>query len=361
MFPFDHRPRKILVPFMAKFTNLPNELIVAIASHIQKPIDILHLCIAERRSHAIIQPLLYDNTILHHLDYPTHQQHSLNTNITSLCRLLRQRQQNSKCGNGHSPDPGEECRSLAIHMHNSMGFPTTNVLELFSFLPFFWRISASSAVAANLITGKDPPSMRAKWDRRCILCVTRLRPWRCSSVAGKETVANRELVACTASKRRHSYGSKAMSSLGETNPEIATQTRGRYSANCFLRPWKISRSIAVKSTWNMEKRRWPIASRHRSKSLLDPSDRPSASWVEIDASLRARSCACCKSQGPPTLHMLLLLDRQAWKAASTSLGGGQIRLMKTDTEFSNRWLSRGTRAIWTEAESKKDSYTSEGF
>ncbi|CAD6591334.1 MAG: hypothetical protein ASARMPREDX12_005082 [Alectoria sarmentosa] len=133
------------VTIMAKFTNLSNEVVITIAPHIQKPADILHLCIAKRRNYAINPPLLYENISLHHLDYPTHEQHSLNKNLISLYRLLRQRQQENRRKNRHSTNSGEKCRSLAIHMHNSMGCPTANALELLSYLPFSRNLSLISS------------------------------------------------------------------------------------------------------------------------------------------------------------------------------------------------------------------------
>ena len=126
---------------MAKFIHLPNELIIAMVSYIRKPADILQLCIAERRIHQLILPLLYENIVFHYLDYPTREQYSLYSKVFSLCRLFKQQQQNGKSGDRHSPDFGGVCRSLAISMHNSMGCPTTNVLDLFSFLPFLRNLS----------------------------------------------------------------------------------------------------------------------------------------------------------------------------------------------------------------------------
>ena len=55
---------------MAKFTHLPNELIITIASHIRKPAHILHLVLLNHRTHDLIIPLLYQHIILHSKDYP---------------------------------------------------------------------------------------------------------------------------------------------------------------------------------------------------------------------------------------------------------------------------------------------------
>lgn len=129
---------------MAKFVDLINELISAIASCLRKPADLLHLCIAERRSYGMISRLLYENIVLHHLDYPTHEQQSLVSNLHSLCRLLREQQQIGKSKNGQSFDFGRDCRSLAINMHNSVGISTTNVLDIFSFLPFLRYLSLNT-------------------------------------------------------------------------------------------------------------------------------------------------------------------------------------------------------------------------
>ena len=129
------------VTTMAKFADLSNELVIAIASHIRKPADILQLCIAERRSHKIIMPLLYENIVLHYLDYSPRELFSLNSNISSLCNLFNKQQQNSKTGNDQNPEFGAECRSLSINMLNGRRCPTTSVLELLSFLPFLRNLS----------------------------------------------------------------------------------------------------------------------------------------------------------------------------------------------------------------------------
>ena len=132
---------------MAKFTDLPNELVIAVASHTRKPGDILQLCIAERRSHHVILPLLYENIVLHHLDYSIPedngvlQLHSLKSNISSLCQLFKQQQQNAKTGNGQSADFGAECRSLSINMLDSVVPTTSIVCKLLNFIPFLKNLS----------------------------------------------------------------------------------------------------------------------------------------------------------------------------------------------------------------------------
>ena len=55
---------------MARFTNLSNELIIAIGSHIRKPAHSLNLVLVNRRTHGLILPLLYEHIVLHPNDYP---------------------------------------------------------------------------------------------------------------------------------------------------------------------------------------------------------------------------------------------------------------------------------------------------
>ena len=133
---------------MAKFTDLSNELVIAIASFIRKPADILHLCIAERRSHGIILPLLYENIVLHHLNYPTHGiclgRDDFESGVCSLLRLFWQQHRRFKRNGGrHGTNFGAECRSLAINMEH-MGFPPPKMLQLFRFLPFLRYLSIIS-------------------------------------------------------------------------------------------------------------------------------------------------------------------------------------------------------------------------
>ncbi|KAK4691637.1 hypothetical protein P7C71_g5401, partial [Lecanoromycetidae sp. Uapishka_2] len=46
---------------MVTFSGIPNELVIAISSHLWKPSDILHLLLADRRTYRLIKPLLYEN------------------------------------------------------------------------------------------------------------------------------------------------------------------------------------------------------------------------------------------------------------------------------------------------------------
>ena len=121
--------------------DLSNEIVIAIASFIRKPADILQLCIADRRSHDIILPLLYENIVLHHLDYSANRHHCLSSNVGSLCGLLKHQQQNSRSGNNKRPDFGAGCRSLNIVMHHNCRSPAKSVMELFTFLPFLRSLS----------------------------------------------------------------------------------------------------------------------------------------------------------------------------------------------------------------------------
>lgn len=51
---------------MAKLSNIPNELLVAISTHLRKPSDVLHLVLANRHTHGLIVPLLYENITIDH-------------------------------------------------------------------------------------------------------------------------------------------------------------------------------------------------------------------------------------------------------------------------------------------------------
>ncbi|KAM0798520.1 hypothetical protein BDR22DRAFT_891314 [Usnea florida] len=135
---------------MAKFTDLSNEFVLIIASFIRKPADILNLCIADRRTHDFILPLLYTNIVLHHLDYPTKRQHSLSSNVDSLCALLDRQQNRYRSGHTNGPDFGAECRSLSIVMYHSGRSPVYSAIELFTFLPFLKSLS--------LVIGRRPSS-----------------------------------------------------------------------------------------------------------------------------------------------------------------------------------------------------------
>lgn len=126
--------------------DLPNELLIATASFIRKPADIPQLCIADRRCHGLILPLLYKHIVFHHLDYPTNKRYSLSSNVYSLCELLdRQQNRGRHCGrrgNSKRPDFGARCRSLDIIMHHhSLRSPVDSVIELFTFLPYLKNLS----------------------------------------------------------------------------------------------------------------------------------------------------------------------------------------------------------------------------
>lgn len=54
---------------MARFTDLSNELILAMRFHLRKPTDILTLALIDRRCYAMILPLLYETVTLHLEDY----------------------------------------------------------------------------------------------------------------------------------------------------------------------------------------------------------------------------------------------------------------------------------------------------
>lgn len=54
---------------MAKFTDLSNELILAVRSYLRKPADVLRLTLIDHRCYGMITPLLYQTITLHHEDY----------------------------------------------------------------------------------------------------------------------------------------------------------------------------------------------------------------------------------------------------------------------------------------------------
>ena len=126
---------------MAKFMDLPNEILIATASFIRKPADILQLCVANRRCHDLILPLLYKDVVLHHLDYPTGRHHSLSSNVDSLCRLLDRHQHPGRSKNSVDPYFTARCRSLNINMYQSRRSPVHSVIELFTYLPFLRNLS----------------------------------------------------------------------------------------------------------------------------------------------------------------------------------------------------------------------------
>lgn len=53
---------------MAKFSDLSNEVILAVRSHLRKPADVFHLALADRRCYRMITTLLYDTITLHRED-----------------------------------------------------------------------------------------------------------------------------------------------------------------------------------------------------------------------------------------------------------------------------------------------------
>ena len=126
---------------MARFLDLPNELVLIIVSFIRKPADILQLCIADRRCRDLILPVLYKNIVLHHLDYPTGRRYGLSSNIDSLCRLLDRQQNRGRSGHSNGPDFGARCRSLNINLYHSRRSSVLDVIELFTYLPFLRNFS----------------------------------------------------------------------------------------------------------------------------------------------------------------------------------------------------------------------------
>ena len=133
---------------MAEFTDLSNELVIAIASFIRKPADILQLCIAERRSRELIQPLLYGNIVLNHFDYPTHvsgnEMRSMGSNIHLFCRSIKQQLKENSRRNGDSPTFGRGCRSLAINIDERLTYSAHDVIGVCGFVPFLRSFSLIS-------------------------------------------------------------------------------------------------------------------------------------------------------------------------------------------------------------------------
>ena len=124
---------------MAKFTDLSNEIVFAIASLIRKPADILHLCIAERRSYELIQPSLYENVVFNHLDYPNHKPghglRSMGSKIHLFCRCIKQQWKENSRRNRDGPDFGRECRSLAINIDERLTYANYDVIGVCAFVP----------------------------------------------------------------------------------------------------------------------------------------------------------------------------------------------------------------------------------
>ncbi len=128
---------------MAKFTDLSNELVLAIASFIRKPADIFHLCIAERRSYELVQPLLYENIVFNHIDYPTHNQaRKIRSNIRLLCRCIQIKWRANSRRVNDGPTSGGECRSLAINIDERLAYDEIGICAFVPFLTSFSLISS---------------------------------------------------------------------------------------------------------------------------------------------------------------------------------------------------------------------------
>lgn len=52
---------KFVIRIMGKLSDIPNEIIIAISSHLRKPSDILHLVLSNHRMHSLIIALLYEH------------------------------------------------------------------------------------------------------------------------------------------------------------------------------------------------------------------------------------------------------------------------------------------------------------
>ena len=131
---------------MAKFTDLSNELVLAIASFIRKPADILHLCIAERRSYELVQPLLYETIVFNHIDYPTQAQaHKMRSKIHLLCRCIKMQWRENRRRVDDGPSSGRQCRSLAINIDERLAYSAYDVIGVCAFVPFLRSFSLISS------------------------------------------------------------------------------------------------------------------------------------------------------------------------------------------------------------------------
>ena len=133
---------------MAKFTDLSNELVFAITSFIRKPADILQLCLAERRSYELIQPLLYKNVIFNHFDYPNHRSshgiRSMSSKISLFCQCIKQQLKENSRRNSDGPAFGRECRSLAVNVNARLTYANYDVIGVCAFVPFLKSFSLVS-------------------------------------------------------------------------------------------------------------------------------------------------------------------------------------------------------------------------
>ncbi len=134
---------------MAKFTDLPNELVIAIASLLRKPADILQLCYAERRCYELAQPLLYDNILFDHISYLTHksayQIHKLSSTIHIFCRCIKQQEKENSRRNRDGPSFGKRCRSLAINTNERLSYSAYDMIGVCAFVPFLRSFSLISS------------------------------------------------------------------------------------------------------------------------------------------------------------------------------------------------------------------------
>lgn len=141
---------------MAKFTDLSNELVIAIASFIGKPADILQLCIAERRTYELIQPLLYENVVFNHIHYPNHisgiGSRSMSSKIHLFCRCIKQQLKENSRRNRDGPSFGIECRSLAIDIGERLTWSTYDVMGVCEFVPFLRSFSLISNTSLEKYT-----------------------------------------------------------------------------------------------------------------------------------------------------------------------------------------------------------------
>ena len=119
-----------------------------IASVIRKPADILHLCIAERRSYGLIQALLYENVVFNYVDYSTHipgkRLRSMSSDIHLFCRFIKQQLKENSRRNKDGPTLSRECRLLAIDIDERLTYANYDVIGVCGFVPFLKSFSLIS-------------------------------------------------------------------------------------------------------------------------------------------------------------------------------------------------------------------------
>ena len=120
---------------MAKFTDLPNELVLKIGTYLRKPADILHLCIAERRSHQLMVPLMYEKISVDRRDYSADEKR-LYEGLGTLRRLFKQQARHCAGRKKYCANYGRDCRSLTISTKRELEYPIDDIYNLFNLFPY---------------------------------------------------------------------------------------------------------------------------------------------------------------------------------------------------------------------------------